>query len=112
MDKNNRAIGDTLEKKVMYLLQMRGTHNSGATNDDADLKDDHMIVECKVKSKMAGLGISASLLEKVKKQALKWRREWAIVTRNADGDEFVTVPLNDFAEYYISWRGCTQKAPL
>lgn len=83
---------------------MELTRNSGASLDDADLRDDHLVVECKVKGAMKGVSIPLSLIEKVKKQATKWRRDWAIVTRNAAGDDHITMPLDVFEEIYEKYR--------
>lgn len=100
---SNREIGDKFEQKCIDLLEMRGTYGSGACIDDADLKDEHLIIECKVKNNQSGVSIPKSLITKVNNQAEKWHRDWAIAYSTQAG-EYVTMPLNVFAEIYEVYR--------
>jgi hypothetical protein len=99
----NRKTGDLFETYLINLFNIGGTHASGASLDDADLKDDYILIECKVKSTVKGVSISPSLIDKVSEQAVKWRREWAIASRTAKGD-FITLPAGTFAEIYDGFK--------
>lgn len=105
---NSRQVGDVFEHHCIKLLGMGGTYGSGACVDDADLKDDHMLIECKVKNTSSGVNVPPALIEKVSAQAEKWRRDWAIACRTQAGD-FVTMPLDVFAEIYEGYKDATSK---
>lgn len=103
MTKNLRAVGDEFENICIAKLDMKGTYGSGANYDDADLKDDFLMIECKVKTTVKGVSIPPALINKVKAQATKWQRFWAIANRTQAGD-FITLPLDTFAEIYEGYK--------
>lgn len=105
---STREIGDKFEERCQSLLGMRPTYGSGACIDDADLKDDHLIVECKVRTKVGGINIPPALIDKVNAQAIKWRRDWAIATQTMAG-QFITMPLDVFAEIYQGYLNGTEE---
>lgn len=106
---NKREVGDELEQYVARLLNMDYTRGSGNQLDDADLKDDRMIIECKVKNNTKGVSVPASQLTKVSRQATKWRRDWGFVTKNSDGRVFITLDLNTFAEIYDNLKSLQEE---
>ena len=67
------------EQEVKKLLGAKGTPNSGAMFNDADLSDDKFIIECKVKNTRKTFSVPAKEITKLKKQAnfrsLKTRRD-------------------------------------
>ena len=103
MSRDKQIIGEQFEKDCANLLDMQRTWSSGATLDNADLTDDHLLIECKVKNTVDGISIPKSLIEKVKEQATKWRRDWAIASRTKAGD-FIVLPVDVFAEIYEEYK--------
>lgn len=99
-EKSSREKGDELEQYVARILNMEFTRGSGNQLDDADLKDDRMLIECKVKNGAKGVSIPGTQLNKLTKQAAKWRKEWALATMNSDGQVFFTVNADWFREIY------------
>lgn len=103
----NRQKGNALEARASHLLGIRPTANSGAYRDDADLKDDRFLVECKVKGGTAG-PIPANLKKKLSKQSVKWNRDWVYVVQNRDHEDFVVLTLDAFAELYRNYKDLRQ----
>jgi len=98
--KTNREKGDELESLVSTLLGMKITKGSGALNDDGDLKDSRLIIECKVKNGSNSISIPSALIEKVRAQAVKWGLDWLIATQTKDKKVYVTMGIDTFAEIY------------
>lgn len=100
--KTNREKGDSLEKLVSSLLGIKITKGSGALNDDGDLRDDRLLIECKVKNGSNSVSIPSALIEKVRAQAVKWRLDWLIATQTKDKKVYVTMNIDTFAEIYYA----------
>ena len=102
--KSSRDVGLELEVFVKEELEMDFTVNSGAALDDADLKDNNIIIECKNNPDKKSVTIPANLIDKVKKQANKWHRwDWAIVNRTKLGT-FATIPFSFFTDLYNAFK--------
>lgn len=107
-DRTNKEKGDALESYIARALDMEPTAGSGNQKDDADLKDEHMIVECKVKNNNAGVNVPEKQLSKLIKQAGKWHKDCAFVTMNSNGNIYVTTDIQWFREIYeaakLHWK--------
>lgn len=107
-DRTNREKGDALESYIARALDMEPTNGSGNQKDDADLKDEHMLIECKVKGNNAGVNVPEKQLTKLIKQAAKWHRDYAFVTMNSNGKIYVTTDIQWFIEIYeaakLHWK--------
>ena len=98
--KTNREKGDALESLVSKMLDINITKGSGALNDDGDLKDANLIIECKVKNGSNSISIPSALIQKVRDQAVKWGLDWVIATQTKDKKVYVTMNIDTFAELY------------
>lgn len=98
--KTNKEKGNDLENLVSKLLNIKITKGSGALNDDGDLRDDKLIIECKVKNGSDSVSVPSALIQKVRDQAVKWSLDWLIVTQTKDKKVYVTMNLDTFAELY------------
>lgn len=104
--KTNKEKGDSLELLVSRLLDIKITKASGALNDDGDLRDDRLIIECKVKNGSNSISVPSALIQKVRDQAVKWSLDWLIVTQTKDKRAYVTMDLDTFAELYGISKQC------
>lgn len=100
---STRSLGDSLELYAATVLGMELTYGSGASLDDADLKDDRFLGECKLRQK-PGISIRAGVLTKVMKQATRWHRDWLLIHQQESGLKTVTLDLHDFAEIYKTYK--------
>lgn len=100
--KNQRKIGDKLEKKVQNFLSkdlgFEQTANSGAKWKDGDLRHTAYVVEIKVKNNTGGASIATAELSKLKKEATKQNKDWIFVCENVKGDLVAMVPLATLSE--------------
>lgn len=97
----SREVGDAFEKEVADLLDLQITANSGAKFDNADLYSfngplKNFVIELKVKS-IDNFRAPKDEIEKLKKQALKFTKDWAYIQKNNSGS-YILMDLNAFAE--------------
>lgn len=100
MNKNTRDIGNDLEMRVSNRLNLKQTIGSGNKLHDADLKDDYLLVECKVKGGATGSSLPASHLKKIRKASRDFHRKWAYIVENKNKDTLVTIEFDFFKELY------------
>lgn len=100
--KSSRETGDEFETEVAKLLRFKGTANSGAIFDDADLRPINgkpVILEAKVKNtSRTHTMVVRCEIDKVKKQADKIGKDWIYVIRDISGNRHVICDLDFFAE--------------
>lgn len=95
--------GLDFEKIVQNKLNIKPTLNSGAMNDDADLKDEFNLFECKLRSTKSTISVSETIIKKLIKQANKWCKSWCIIYKSCDR-EYAILPFKEFAEYYNFYK--------
>lgn len=110
---SSREVGDELEKKVLRDLNQAGestfesfkpTAGSGSKWQDADIRHNKLVVECKVKNSVKGFSAPTSELNKLIKEAEKQFKDWLYIEQNADGRVMVLMDFNAFLEISEDWR--------
>lgn len=101
MKKNtNKKIGEDFEKEVLQALpgsEFKYSCNSGAKNNDADIRSARYLIECKVKNH-DGFKHSNKELRKLIKQADKLGKDWMYITKNNKNEKFVLMSFNNLVE--------------
>ncbi len=93
----------SFESYVARLLKANLTKNSGAMNDDADLKDELCLIECKFRSSDT-LTVDHNILSKVNDQSLKWNKDsWILAYANNRG-AYAILPIEFFADIYNHYK--------
>ena len=94
---NKRDVGNAFEIKVSQAIPNgKLTPNSGAMFNNADVVNDTLVVECKVRNKPS-INISKIQLEKLKKQALLYSKDYAFANKTTNG-EYITISLEHFKQ--------------
>ena len=106
---DNRKRGDDFEKVIAKLLNMHQTANSGAMNDDADLRPCNgkpVILEAKVKNTShAFLSDVRCEIQKLTEQANKIGKDWIYVVRDCQGGAYAICSLDFFSEVTEDYFG-------
>ena len=106
---SKREMADRMERRVADQLSMGLTVNSGAYNDDADLKDNFSVAECKYISSK-NINVSRIVFRKLTKQRKQWHRPMCFVattietSKDDEDDTFITIPLSMFARLYHAYK--------
>lgn len=94
----SRHTGDKLEKEIEQRFNIRRTSMSGGYWDNADLANEFVIVECKVKNDTDTFKCPKSELDKLKKQADKLGKDWMYIMQDGKGKKYVLTSLDFFQE--------------
>lgn len=95
---SNRSVGDELEDKICQKFNVQKTAKSGAHWDNADLVNNNVLIECKVKNDCSSFRCPKSELSKLKKQANRSSKDWIYVMQDANGEVYVLTSLDYFQE--------------
>lgn len=107
LDKPTRYYSKKQETRVSKNLGLRVQSNSGATAfQKGDLKDDHILVECKTAVKpQKQRTIEKEWLTKLKEEQVSMRKPLsALVFDFGDGDDYVILTKRDFRNLYEAWK--------
>lgn len=91
-----RKKGDKLEIRISGDLKINRTTNSGAKFDNADLSNNDLIIEAKVKDKPTP-SITKKEIEKLIAQAKKHNKEWLYI-QECNSGTYVLLDYNFFLE--------------
>lgn len=106
-NKPTRHYSKKQEKRVAASLGLRVTANSGATHfDKGDATDKYLMMECKtVTKKQASVSLKKEWFTKNREEMFARGKEISALAFDfGDGEEFVAVPMRDFAELYEAWK--------
>lgn len=97
---NNKLKGEEFEKEVLKSLpgsQFKYSCNSGAKNDDADIRSAKYLIECKVKN-TDNFKHSNKEMRKLIKQADKLGKDWLYILKNNKNEKFVLTSLDNLVD--------------
>ena len=107
LDKPTRYFSKKQETRVGKNLGLRVQANSGATAfQKGDLKDEHILVECKTLVKpQKQRTIEKEWLEKLKEEQISMRKDLSALAFDfGDGEEYVILTWQDFKNLYEDWK--------
>lgn len=107
INKPTRYFSRKQETRVGKDLGLRVQSNSGATSfQKGDLKDEHILVECKTLVKpQKQRTIEREWLEKLKEEQISMRKSLgALIFDFGDNDEYVVLTMRDFKNLYEAWK--------
>lgn len=108
MDKKpTRYYSKKQEKRGSAILGLKVTANSGATAfQKGDARDQNLLVEFKTLTKpQLSHSLKKEWFEKNKEEAFATGRRFSAVGFDfGDGQDYIAVSIEDFAEFYEAWK--------
>ena len=105
--KPTRYYSNRQETRVGKNLGLKIQSNSGATAfQKGDLKDEHILVECKTIVKpQKQRTLEKEWLTKLKEEQISMRKSLSALAFDfGDGEEYVVLTIQDFKNLYECWK--------
>ncbi len=107
-NKPTRYFSRKQETKVAKDLGMKCTPNSGATSfDKGDVKDDHLLLECKTcKKPQTSMTVKKQWLIDIKKEQYQMNKSLSgvVIDFGENKDQYVILTMNDFRQLYELYK--------